>query len=123
MSLDENAGGDRLRFVLTDKTPSSDLQLVCQAPSDEVRQNWITQIISILDMQGDLLRGKTINCVFCHSCGIFSQAKEHVLWHVTVRTTTISTTDNPATIITATTIIDTFPGQISSLPVYLAFSD
>jgi len=31
--------------------------------------------------------------------------------------------DNPATIITATTIIDTFPGQISSLPVYLAFND
>jgi len=57
MALDENAGDDRLRFVLTDKTPSSDLQLICQTPDDEVRQNWITQIRSILDMQGDLLRG------------------------------------------------------------------
>jgi len=64
MALDENAGGDRLRFVLTDKTPSSDLQLVCQAPNDEVRQNWITQISSILDMQGDLLRGNSSKCVF-----------------------------------------------------------
>jgi len=58
MALDENVGDDSLRFVLTDKTPSSDLQLICQAPDDEVRQNWITQIHSILDMQGDLLRGK-----------------------------------------------------------------
>jgi len=57
MALDENAGDDRLRFVLTDKTPSSNLQLVCQVPNDEVRENWITQIHSILDMQGDLLRG------------------------------------------------------------------
>ena len=57
MALHENAGDDRLRFALTDKTPSSDLQLVCQVPSDEVRENWITQIHSILDMQGDLLRG------------------------------------------------------------------
>jgi len=57
MALDENASTDKLRFVLTDKTPSSDLQLICQAPDDEVRQNWITQIRSILDMQGDLLRG------------------------------------------------------------------
>lgn len=57
MALDENAGEEKLRFVLTDKTPSSNLQLVCQVPNDEVRQNWITQIHSILDMQGDLLRG------------------------------------------------------------------
>ena len=67
MALDENAGGDRLRFVLTDKTPSSDLQLVCQAPSEEVRQNWITQISSILDMQGDLLRGNSVKCVISFS--------------------------------------------------------
>jgi len=59
MALNENTGDDKLRFVLTDKTPSADLQLVCQAPDDEVRQNWITQIRSILDMQGDLLRGNS----------------------------------------------------------------
>jgi len=64
MTLDENAGGDRLRFVLTDKTPSSNLQLVCQAPNDEVRQNWITQISSILDMQGDLLRGNSVTSLY-----------------------------------------------------------
>jgi len=63
MALAENAGDDRLRFILTDKTPSSDLQLVCQVPNDEVRQNWITQIRSILDMQGDLLRGN-----FAYTC-------------------------------------------------------
>jgi len=77
MALDENAGDDKLRFTLTDKTPSSDLQLVCQAPADEVRQNWITQIRSILDMQGDLLRGNltrlysstTVNVsLFCSIC-------------------------------------------------------
>jgi len=65
MTLDENAGGDRLRFVLTDKTPSSDLRLVCQAPNDEVRQNWITQLSSILDMQGDLLRGNSFRLYIC----------------------------------------------------------
>jgi len=60
MALNENAGSDKLQFVLTDKAPSSDLQLVCQAPNDEVMQNWVTQIHSILDMQGDLLRGKSV---------------------------------------------------------------
>jgi len=58
MSLEENVDNDRLRFVLTDKTALSTLQLVCQAPNDEVRQNWVTQIRSLLDMQGDLLLGK-----------------------------------------------------------------
>jgi len=62
MELDEKAGDDRLRFALRDKTPGSQLMLVCQAPSDEVRQNWITQISSILDMQGDLLRGNSVRC-------------------------------------------------------------
>jgi len=62
MTLDETAGDDSLRFTLTDKTPSSDLELICQAPDDEVRKNWVTQIRSILDMQGDLLRGN-LSCL------------------------------------------------------------
>jgi len=72
MALDENVGDDGLRFVLTDETPSSDLQLVCQVPNGEVRENWITQIHSILDMQGDLLRGNfhqtCISVVVSRSC-------------------------------------------------------
>ncbi len=49
--------GDPLTFTLIDKTPGSDLRIVIQAPSDDVKQNWVTQIRSILDMQGDFLKG------------------------------------------------------------------
>jgi len=50
--------GEPLQFVLNDKTPSSDLKLICQAPSEEVKENWTSQLRSILDMQGNMLRGK-----------------------------------------------------------------
>jgi hypothetical protein len=57
MSMDDRVAGEPLQFILIDKTPSSDLKLVCQAPSDEVKDNWTSQLRSILDMQGNLLRG------------------------------------------------------------------
>jgi len=57
MCLDESNSEHPLRFVLAGKSPSSTVQLTCQAPSDEIRQNWITQIRSILDMQGDIIKG------------------------------------------------------------------
>lgn len=49
---------DPLKFVLIDKTPGADLKLVIQAPSEEVKATWVSHIRSILDMQGDFLRGK-----------------------------------------------------------------
>ena len=58
MSLDQRGTeNDPLTFTLIDKTPGSDLRIVIQAPSEDVKQNWVTQIRSILDMQGDFLKG------------------------------------------------------------------
>ena len=47
-----------LVFKLMDKTPGSHKELLVQAPSDDVKQNWVTHIQSILDMQIDFLQGK-----------------------------------------------------------------
>ncbi len=58
MNLDKSGGTDPMQFVLIDKTPGSDLKLILQAPSEEIKQNWVTQIQSILNMQGDFLKGK-----------------------------------------------------------------
>ena len=58
MGLQESGNSGDLTFTLTDKAPGSDLKLVMQAPTEQVRQNWVSQIRSILDMQGDFLKGK-----------------------------------------------------------------
>lgn len=60
MSMTEKVEGEPLRFVLVDRTPGTDMRFIVQAPSEEVKNEWITQIRSILDMQGDFLRGKFI---------------------------------------------------------------
>jgi len=57
MAISDKVAEDPLRFLLVDKTPGSDFALVCQTPSEEVKHNWITHIRSLLDMQGDFLRG------------------------------------------------------------------
>ncbi|CAE1271113.1 Kalirin,Rho guanine nucleotide exchange factor 25,Triple functional domain protein,Death-associated protein kinase 1,Death-associated protein kinase 3 [Acanthosepion pharaonis] len=56
MSMTEKVEGEPLRFVLVDRTPGTDMRFIVQAPSEEVKNEWITQIRSILDMQGDFLR-------------------------------------------------------------------
>ena len=58
MALKENYNNDPLCFVLIDKMPGSDLQLVGQASTDTIRDNWIVHIRNLLDMQGDFLRGE-----------------------------------------------------------------
>ena len=63
MSLEEKVSDNALRFVLIGKSPSSTVKLTCQAPSDEVKQNWVGQIRSILDMQGDIIKGIFVLCV------------------------------------------------------------
>jgi len=55
--MNDKMVGEPLLFVLLDKTPQTDLKIVCQAPSEEVKDNWTSQLRSILEMQGDLLRG------------------------------------------------------------------
>lgn len=57
MAMQENSSDDALMFTLIDKKPKSDLKLICQAPSDDIKQNWISQIRSLLDMQGKFLQG------------------------------------------------------------------
>lgn len=57
--MDDKVPGEPLMFILIDKSPNSDLKLICQAPSEDVKENWTTQLRSILDMQGNLLRGLT----------------------------------------------------------------
>ena len=57
MAIEDKVAEDPLRFLLVDKTPGSDFALVCQAPSEDIKLNWVTHIKSLLDMQGDFLRG------------------------------------------------------------------
>jgi len=59
MELDDKSTNDPLTFALIDKTPRSDLHLICQAPSDQVKQNWASQIRAILEMQKDFLAALT----------------------------------------------------------------
>ena len=58
--MDIRVAGEPLQFILVDKTPQSDLRLICQTPSEDVKENWTTQLRTILDMQGNLLRGKKL---------------------------------------------------------------
>ena len=57
MDLDDKSSGDSLMFSLTDKKPLSGIHLICQAPNDQVKQNWVSQIRQILNMQKDFLKG------------------------------------------------------------------
>jgi len=57
MSMDDKIPGEPLLFALRDKTPQSDLKILCQAPSEDIKDNWTSQLRSILEMQGDFLRG------------------------------------------------------------------
>lgn len=57
MALTKTVDGEPLRFMLINKTPGSDSKFVIQAPSDAVKHTWTRQITSLLDMQGDFLRG------------------------------------------------------------------
>jgi hypothetical protein len=71
MTMDENCADNPLRFGLTGKSPSSTVHLICQAPNEEVKQNWVTQIQSILDMQGDIIKGMCSSLFtndFKHDC-------------------------------------------------------
>ena len=75
MQLDQTGGGDPLRFILIDKTPQSDLRLLCQAPNEETLRTWLETIRALLDMQGDFLRGLSV-CLFvclsvCLSISLF----------------------------------------------------
>jgi len=58
MSMDDKIPGEPLVFALLDKTPQTDLKILCQAPSDDVKDSWTSQLRSILEMQGDFLRGR-----------------------------------------------------------------
>ena len=60
MELDDKSSTDPLMFALIDKTPRSNLHLICQAPSDQVKQNWVSQIRAILEMQKDFLAGNAV---------------------------------------------------------------
>ena len=60
--MNSEVEGEPLKFVLIDRTPGSDIKYVVQATSEEVKETWIKEIRSILDMQGDFLRGQSV-CV------------------------------------------------------------
>jgi len=64
MSMNDRLAGEPLLFALLDKTPQTDLKIVCQAPSEDVKDNWTSQLRSILDMQGDFLRGQSKEVIY-----------------------------------------------------------
>ena len=62
MALTKTVEGEPLRFMLINKTPGSDSKFVIQAPNESVKHTWTSQITSLLDMQGDFLRGINLIC-------------------------------------------------------------
>ena len=60
MSMTDTVEGEPLKFILVDGTPAADIKYVVQTPSEEVKETWIKEIRSILDMQKDFLRGKSL---------------------------------------------------------------
>lgn len=58
MVMEPNVPDDALRFMLTDKSPGSDAKYLIQCPSEEVKNNWVSSLKSILDMQGFFTIGK-----------------------------------------------------------------
>lgn len=59
LEVDSSGASSPLRFIIVDKTPGVHVQLVCQAPDQESRNDWVVQLRSLLDMQGDFLKGST----------------------------------------------------------------
>ena len=57
MAIKENYESDELCFILIDKMPGSDTQIVGKAATIEIKEKWVTTIKELLDMQGDFLRG------------------------------------------------------------------
>lgn len=57
MSMTESVDSDPVRFMLKDQTPGADMKFIIQAPSEEVKNAWVSAIKKILEMQGDFLRG------------------------------------------------------------------
>ena len=59
MALQESVTGfDSLHFQLIDRTPRSDLRILCSAGSDEEKATWIQLINEQLDLQKNFLNGK-----------------------------------------------------------------
>ncbi|XP_076464280.1 kalirin-like [Babylonia areolata] len=56
MAMTNTVDGEPLKFILIDRTPGSDIKYIVQAPSQEVKDTWITEVRNILDMQGNFLR-------------------------------------------------------------------
>lgn len=58
MGLETNEEDEEeMKFTLVDKTPASDLKLVCQASTEDSYKTWTSIIRTLLDIQGDFLRG------------------------------------------------------------------
>ncbi|WAR10958.1 KALRN-like protein [Mya arenaria] len=56
MSMTDNVDNETTRFMLRDQTPGTDMKFVIQAPSEDVKNTWVSAIQRILEMQGDFLR-------------------------------------------------------------------
>ncbi|XP_053386213.1 kalirin-like isoform X3 [Mercenaria mercenaria] len=56
MSMTESVDNDPVKFMLKDQTPGADMKFQIQAPSEEVKNTWVSAIKKILEMQGDFLR-------------------------------------------------------------------
>ena len=58
MSLEDEVADHPLVFKLVDKTPGNILTVYIQTNNPEQKEQWTNQITSMLDMQGNFLRGK-----------------------------------------------------------------
>lgn len=71
MVMEPNLPDEPLRFMLTDKSPGSDAKYLIQCPNEEVKNNWVSSLKSILDMQGFFTIGKRFIVVMCNSSSCF----------------------------------------------------
>ncbi len=84
MAIDTKSADPNV-FTLIDKSHGSDLKLICQASNEETKQNWVTQIGSMLNMQGDFMRGK-LNMVYSkcsavhYCCDVWNSSYNKVVW-------------------------------------------
>lgn len=60
MALQEQVRGCEGCFMLVDKTPGSEMKLLCQPLEEEDRPTWISHLRSQLNMQADFLSGKSV---------------------------------------------------------------
>ena len=58
--MTETVDNDPVRFMLKDQTPGADMKFIIQAPTEALKQTWVTAIQKILEMQGDFLRGRQV---------------------------------------------------------------